>query len=95
MKKKPLRRCIGCRNSFEKSELIRIVRTPENRIIADCTGKANGRGAYICPKEECLNNAMKKNQLENALETKISKEEKEELAKLISSRISDNKTETN
>ena len=95
MKKVPLRRCIGCRRSFEKNELIRVVRTPENKIITDDTGKSNGRGAYICKNTECLAAAMKKNQLENALEIKISKAEKEELEKLISAKIAENNQETN
>ena len=75
--------------------LIRVVRTPDNKIITDETGKANGRGAYICPNPECFKNAMKKNRLEYAFGIKISKQEKEELEKLISEKISGNETETN
>ena len=47
-KKTPMRMCVACREMKSKKELIRIVRTPENEIKADLTGKASGRGAYIC-----------------------------------------------
>ena len=48
MIKVPQRRCIGCRQSFDKKSLIRIVKDPEGKISIDFTGKKNGRGAYIC-----------------------------------------------
>ena len=63
-KKKPIRTCIACRQEFEKSQLVRIVRTPEGNYIVDKTGKANGRGAYICGSEECVKK-LKKNRLLN------------------------------
>ncbi|HEY3374251.1 MAG TPA: YlxR family protein [Candidatus Aquicultor sp.] len=71
-KKIPQRTCIGCREVKPKKTLIRIVRTPELRIIVDPTGKANGRGAYICPRQECLEAAIKSKRLANALEVDIS-----------------------
>ena len=46
--KVPQRKCIGCNESKPKKELIRIVRTPEGEMLLDSTGRANGRGAYIC-----------------------------------------------
>ena len=51
-KKIPTRKCVGCGEMKEKKELIRIVRTPEGEILLDATGKANGRGAYICNNVE-------------------------------------------
>ena len=50
----PMRQCTGCREMKSKKEMIRVLRTSENEIILDATGKKNGRGAYICKKEECI-----------------------------------------
>lgn len=63
-KSKPIRTCIACRKEFEKDKLVRIVRTPEGNYIVDKTGKANGRGAYICGSEDCVKK-LKKNRLLN------------------------------
>jgi hypothetical protein len=65
--KQPIRFCVGCRTRREKRELLRIVRTPEDEVIWDSTGKKNGRGAYICPKLECLHQALKTKSLQRAL----------------------------
>ena len=62
-KKIPQRRCIGCGERFDKSALIRIVRTPEGDIVLDRTGKRSGRGAYLCHRVECLRRAKKANRL--------------------------------
>ena len=56
MKKIPMRTCVMCRQQKDKRELMRIVRTPEGKVAFDPTGKANGRGAYVCSSEECLGN---------------------------------------
>jgi len=65
--------CIGCRDRFDKKELIRIVRTPENNVALDLTGKLSGRGAYICKgNEKCLEKAIKTKALERHLEINIS-----------------------
>ncbi|HCG99768.1 MAG TPA: DUF448 domain-containing protein [Actinobacteria bacterium] len=68
------RTCIGCREVKPKKHLIRIVRTPERDIIVDPTGKANGRGAYVCPSRACLTAATKSGRLAKALDTEIAKE---------------------
>ncbi len=73
-KKIPQRTCVGCREAKPKKTLIRIVRTPEKNIIVDPTGKANGRGAYICPKKECFEAAVKSKRLSRSLEVEISPE---------------------
>ena len=74
MKTLPQRRCVGCRNSFDKKDLIRIVKSPEGTISLDITGKKNGRGAYICKNEKCLENAFKKKQLDYAFKDKVEAE---------------------
>ena len=78
-KKIPERKCVGCGDTKPKKELIRIVRTPEGEIEVDTTGKKNGRGAYICPEEECLKEAFKKKRLEGSLKKQIPESKKEEL----------------
>lgn len=61
VKKIPERRCLGCNTSFPKSQLIRVVRTPEGAVELDVTGRKNGRGAYICKSSGCFKAARKKN----------------------------------
>ncbi|WP_352417843.1 YlxR family protein [Proteiniborus sp.] len=70
-KKIPLRKCLGCSEGKAKRELIRIVKNKEGDIFVDLTGKANGRGAYICRNTECLEKAMKSKRLNKALEVEI------------------------
>jgi predicted RNA-binding protein YlxR (DUF448 family) len=59
---------------FPKKELIRVVRSPEGEISLDAKGKKSGRGAYICPKPECLKKARKAKRLERALESPITED---------------------
>jgi len=66
-RKIPLRMCVGCRTRNDKRNLIRVVRTPEQEVVVDPTGKRAGRGAYICPRIECLRKAVKSRALERAL----------------------------
>ena len=68
-KKMPQRRCVGCNETKDKKELIRVVRTPEGEVCLDFTGKKSGRGAYICPSAACLKKARKR--LEFNLECSI------------------------
>jgi predicted RNA-binding protein YlxR (DUF448 family) len=79
MMKLPVRRCIGCRESFDKKSLIRIVKEPEGTISIDLTGKKNGRGAYICKNKKCLEMAFKKKQLDYSFKEKVSAETYEKL----------------
>ena len=74
VKKVPLRQCVGCREHKEKRELIRVVRSPEGEISLDFRGKKPGRGAYVCPREECLRRAMKSRALERAFSARIPEE---------------------
>ena len=83
MKKLPERKCIGCSEVKPKNELLRIVKNKENEIFIDLTGKANGRGAYICPKEDCLEKAVKSNRLAKSFEQEISQDIYEKLKEVI------------
>jgi predicted RNA-binding protein YlxR (DUF448 family) len=70
-RKIPLRMCVGCREMKNKKELLRIVRTPEGSIEIDRSGKKSGRGAYVCPQLDCLQQALKGKSLQKALEHDI------------------------
>ena len=83
MKKLPQRTCMGCNSQKNKKELIRIVKNKEGIISIDKTGKAQGRGAYICDNIECLDKVIKSKRLEKVLETKISDEIYENLRGVI------------
>lgn len=72
MKKIPQRTCIGCNVQKNKKDLIRIVINKEGEISIDRTGKANGRGAYICDNIECFKKMIKSKKLEKSFERKIS-----------------------
>lgn len=63
----PQRTCIACRDKTSKRGLIRIVRTPEGEVHVDLTGRANGRGAYLCEDPECWQRALKSGAIEHAL----------------------------
>jgi len=70
-RKVPLRKCLGCNEQKDKRELIRVVKNKDGEIFMDLTGKANGRGAYICESLECYEKAYKRKALERALQTRI------------------------
>ncbi len=74
MKSLPQRTCIGCNSQKNKKNLIRIVKNKEGNISIDRTGKAQGRGAYICDNITCLEKAIKTKRLERAFEAKIADE---------------------
>lgn len=73
-KKIPLRHCIGCGEMKEKKDMMRVLKTAENEIFLDATGKKNGRGAYICRSMECLRRARKNKGLERSFKMSISTE---------------------
>ena len=70
-KKIPVRQCVGCREHRPKRELVRVVRSPEGTVGLDFSGKANGRGAYLCRKPECLRKAVKARALERAFGAQV------------------------
>lgn len=55
----------------DKKDLVRLVRTPEGEIVVDPTGKRSGRGAYLCPRPDCLRVAQKRKSLERAFKAVI------------------------
>ncbi|MBQ0001649.1 MAG: YlxR family protein [Clostridiales bacterium] len=77
----PMRQCTGCREMKSKKEMIRVLRTVEEEIVLDATGKKNGRGAYICRSLDCLEKAMKTKGLERSLKQAIPQEVYENLKK--------------
>ena len=70
----PQRMCIACRRLFDKRDLLRIVRTPQGEVTFDPTGKAAGRGAYLCKDPECLKKTVKAKLLNKVFKTEISDE---------------------
>ena len=81
MKKVPLRQCIGCQEMKSKKEMIRVIKTAEDEIMLDATGRKNGRGAYLCPSMECLKKAVNGKGLERSFKMAIPKEVYETLEK--------------
>ena len=79
-KKIPMRQCLGCREMKPKKELIRVVRAPDGGISLDFRGKAQGRGAYVCPNRDCLKKAIKSKAIEHAFETSVPEEIYSQLA---------------
>ena len=73
-KKVPMRQCVGCGEMKSKKEMIRVIKTPEEEIILDATGRKNGRGAYLCASMECVKKAIKRKGLERSLKVSIPKE---------------------
>ena len=80
-KKIPQRQCMGCRERKPKKEMIRVVRGTDGTVSLDFSGKMNGRGAYICPRMECLKKALKSKALDRSLEVRIPDEVYERLHK--------------
>ena len=73
-KKIPQRQCMGCRERKAKKEMIRVVRGTDGTVSLDFSGKAPGRGAYICPSLECLKKAIRSKALDRSLEVTIPQE---------------------
>ena len=91
MKKKPQRSCVSCRTVREKKDLLRIVVTPEGDVVYDPTGKLAGRGAYLCPNEECITQELKKAaKLSKGLKKPLTEDEIKELAKSLLGSIEEN-----
>lgn len=82
-RKIPLRKCVACQEMKSKKELVRVVKTPEQEIVIDPTGKKSGRGAYLCNTMQCFSLAQKNHGLERALKGKISAEIYEQLERQI------------
>ena len=72
--KEKIRMCIVCRGQSDKKTLLRIVRNKEGQIFVDKTGKANGRGAYVCKSKECFQKLCKQKSLNKAFKCEVSQE---------------------
>ena len=82
-RKIPLRMCVGCREMKPKKELLRVVRGKDGAVGLDLSGKAPGRGAYVCTDGNCLAKAQKSRQLDRALEHQIERQVYEQLTEEI------------
>lgn len=80
-KKVPLRQCVGCGEMKSKKEMMRVLKTAEDEIVLDVTGKKNGRGAYLCVSLDCLKKARKNKGLERSFKRSIPEEVYESLEK--------------
>jgi len=72
----PLRTCVACQRTKPKRELLRIVRTPDGHVFIDATGKKSGRGAYLCARLSCWEQALKGKRLEREFEMEILAEDR-------------------
>lgn len=80
-KKIPMRQCVGCGEMKNKKEMMRVLKTPEDTIVLDKTGKKNGRGAYLCMEKECLLKARRNKGLERSFKMSIPNEVYDSLEK--------------
>ena len=78
-KKIPMRQCLGCGEMKDKRTLMRVLKTPEDEVVLDLTGRKNGRGAYLCRNLSCLEKARKTKGIERSLHVQIPKEVYESL----------------
>jgi uncharacterized protein len=84
VKRTPIRTCVACRTTGGKRGLLRLVRLPEGGGVAlDPTGKKSGRGAYVCPSETCVTQALKRKSLERSLKPPIPESVAEELRRTV------------
>jgi len=72
----PLRAGVSCQGTKPKRELLRVVRTPDGHVMLDAGGKKSGRGAYLCARLSCWENAIKKKRLEQEFELALSDEDR-------------------
>ncbi|CAM2890937.1 YlxR family protein [Paenibacillus sediminis] len=79
-RKVPLRKCVACQQMMPKKELIRVVKTPDDEVLIDLSGKKSGRGAYLCGKVSCFKLAQKNKSLDRALKHQVKPEIYEQLA---------------
>ena len=83
MKKIPMRKCVVTNERFPKKELVRVVRTPENEVKVDPTGKMNGHGAYLKKDAEVFEIAQKKKVLDKYLEIEVNQKVYEKLKQML------------
>ena len=73
-KKIPMRQCVGCGEMKNKRDMMRVLKTVDDSIVLDTTGRKNGRGAYLCMSRECLMKAVKNKGLERSFKMSIPQE---------------------
>ena len=78
-KRVPQRTCVGCRTTGGQRDFIRVVKTADGNVELDSVGTVNGRGAYVCPRRSCWDEALAKDRLGRALRTSISSDARAEL----------------
>lgn len=81
VKKIPMRQCLGCNEHKPKSEMLRVVRSPDGEISLDFTGKKSGRGAYLCHDIKCLRRVRKSKRLGSTLGVEIPEEVYDDMEK--------------
>lgn len=75
----PQRTCVVCRTTSDKRTLTRLVRTPDEGVVIDPTGKRNGRGAYLCSQRSCWERALETDVLAKALRTTLTDADRERI----------------
>jgi uncharacterized protein len=78
-KRIPLRTCVACRQVKAKRDLVRIVRTADEGLTVDTTGKKQGRGVYLCKMKDCWENGLKNNRLGYALHITLTQQDQQKL----------------
>jgi len=84
---------VACRKVKAKRELVRLVRISNSSIEVDTGGKKAGRGAYLCPVQECWENGINKSRLEYTLRTTLTQENREQLIRFSKDFFKDNRRE--
>ena len=80
-KKIPMRQCVGCGEMKSKKDMMRVLKSADDSIVLDMTGRKNGRGAYLCMSRECLTKARKNKGLERSFKMTIPQDIYENLEK--------------
>ncbi len=75
----PQRTCIACRQTRNKRDLVRLVRTEAGVVEVDLSAKKPGRGAYLCPRRDCWERGLKGNRLQYTLRTKLGVDNRQSL----------------
>lgn len=78
-RKTPLRSCVGCGIGADKRDLVRIVRDADGHVSVDPTGKANGRGAYLCSQSGCFDAAVRRKRIDSALRVHLREDDLDRL----------------
>ncbi len=87
-RKTPERTCIACRTTSDKRTFVRIARTPEGYVLVDATGRMNGRGAYLCARQSCMDEAVSRRRLDPALRVQLKDDDIDRLRREFASAIS-------